>query len=657
MKSLKTKFAVSIFGFIFTSILVTSVVFYFIATNAYKEDILKQQIPDLTENVALNIYNSFAGIIAASRQMASNIYIKDWLLAGENQEQLPDVLRFMSNSRKANNVFSVFFVGDTTKNYYIESGILKVVNESVPKDAWYFDAYKAKTPFILNIDFDEDTKKTGIFVNTKIVDNGNVLGVIGLGKTLEEAVNLIETQKIGEKGYTFLIDKNGLIKIHSDKSFIDKKTIFDLMPKLDRNIISTSRAQVKYSDEQMGDIYVSTQFIPETNWYLVSIASESEIFSKMSSIFVFGVVFSILIGVFATFLGFLFSNTLLKNLVLIQKQLEHFFGFLNHQNEAPQIIEIKSKDEIAYMLDMINTNIAQIQEGLIKDDELLKGTAIALQQARKGYFDQHISGVSSNARLTDLKNMVNEFLAFFRDSIRHITQVLNTYASNDFTKRISEEDLAGDRQDLVLGVNFLGSEIAKMLNTSYENGKSLEEQAEVLTQLVNTMNISASDQAASLEDSSRALEAINSSMGSIDDQFAEIVNHSKDIQQIIVIISEIAEQTNLLALNAAIEAARAGEHGRGFAVVAEEVRNLAERTQNSLGEIETNTKKLVTSIEDISKMVKDQTGAVAQISSVFTELDAATSNHLELADKAHKVAILISDMATTAVSESKNKKF
>ena len=85
---------------------------------------------------------------------------------------------------------------------------------------------------------------------------------------------------------------------------------------------------------------------------------------------------------------------------------------------------------------------------------------------------------------------------------------------------------------------------------------------------------------------SAAMDAIADRVDSIATRALSLGEKGQEIGRILEVIDDLADQTNLLALNAAIEAARAGEHGRGFAVVASEVRKLAERSQESAGQIQ-----------------------------------------------------------------------
>ncbi|MFC3847314.1 methyl-accepting chemotaxis protein [Helicobacter baculiformis] len=111
---------------------------------------------------------------------------------------------------------------------------------------------------------------------------------------------------------------------------------------------------------------------------------------------------------------------------------------------------------------------------------------------------------------------------------------------------------------------------------------------------------------------------------------SELVSHANEIKGVLSIIEEIANQTNLLALNAAIEAARAGEHGRGFAVVADEVRNLASKTQKSLGEITAMVNMVTQSIENMGVRIQNvatQSQEVSeQTSLLITDAKNATDN-------------------------------
>jgi methyl-accepting chemotaxis protein len=208
-----------------------------------------------------------------------------------------------------------------------------------------------------------------------------------------------------------------------------------------------------------------------------------------------------------------------------------------------------------------------------------------------------------------------------QDEIGQLAQSVNTM-------RMKMGETVGQSVAMSQGLSEAASEQAASLE---ETSSSLEEMTSQTKQAAGN----AAQANSLMSTAQQIIEKANVSMGELTGSMKEIAAGSEQSQKIVKTIDEIAFQTNLLALNAAVEAARAGEAGAGFAVVADEVRNLAIRA----AEAAKNTSGL---IEDIVKKVKNGEKLVGVTNEAFKEIMGSSG----------KVVQLISEIAGSSQEQS-----
>jgi methyl-accepting chemotaxis protein len=219
-------------------------------------------------------------------------------------------------------------------------------------------------------------------------------------------------------------------------------------------------------------------------------------------------------------------------------------------------------------------------------------------------------------------------------------------ATGEIAQAVGDVAQGAERQVTMIEVaRQAAEEVAAAVNESAANAQSTAEVGQDARR-------AAGDGVAAAEQANEAMRSVRDSSAAVTAAIGELSAKSQQIGAIVHTITGIAEQTNLLALNAAIEAARAGEAGRGFAVVAEEVRKLAEESQQAaaeiselIGAIQDETARTVDVVEDGARRTQQGADVVEQTREAFVAIGASVQDMTDRVERIAQASQRISDSA------------
>ncbi|WP_455383894.1 methyl-accepting chemotaxis protein [Acidihalobacter prosperus] len=239
----------------------------------------------------------------------------------------------------------------------------------------------------------------------------------------------------------------------------------------------------------------------------------------------------------------------------------------------------------------------------------------------------------------------NSFVDRIHDVIAKVAQSATQVSSASGNLSDTSRRMQSGAQQQQAETEQVAAAVNQMSATAQEVARNIEETSTLATSAAQNSQAGAQRASSAVA----VVEELRGELAHSGQAVAELSQGVVDIGGIVDLINQIADQTNLLALNAAIEAARAGEQGRGFAVVAEEVRSLAQKTQDATGKIRDMIERVR---QSAGSAVASMDATQARSQSAGEQVDLVASALTEVVGMVRDIADRAAQIATAAEQQS-----
>lgn len=279
----------------------TSLVGYFTSRTALRSSIIDTALPLTSDNVYSEIQKDLVRPVLISSMMARDTFVLDWLAAGEqNPEQMTRYLQGILNNYEA---VTAFFVSEKTHTYYQAKGVLKKIDDALPRDQWYIQARESSEPYQINVDIDmANADRMTFFINYKVLDyQQNFIGITGVGLAVDAVTRLLDDYQLRYQRSIYFVDSNGRITLTGSNGGPQGAKSGQSLHQLDgmQNLLSQLPKPHSGNFEyraQDSSHYLNVRFIPELNVYLFVDEDEGQAISAIRQTLYLNLLISLLVS-------------------------------------------------------------------------------------------------------------------------------------------------------------------------------------------------------------------------------------------------------------------------------------------------------------------------------------------------------------------------
>ena len=435
--------------------------------------------------------------------------------------------------------------------------------------------------------------------------SGLFLGII----TLDNLAQVVSAVRVGEGGFGYILDRNGLVIAHPNKDFVMN---FDVTRASERGYKGFEELAPKMKGEETGQgiitnaegVALYTFFTPvphSDGWTFGVIVPRAQILSGVSAMTRTMTLLFLAVLVIAALLIAFIGGSIARPIAELASRIAAF-----GKGDLTVRFPSRGRDEVARM--------AQALEAM---GQSLRETIAAVSDEAE----------ASSGRSESLAALAQETVA----SMEEVQSSLATSTG------LSQENAAA-LEEANAGIEEIASSAATMAGASNRGSEASEKTAKISHGAVAQAR--------------KVAESIVKVGGHAEESMANIRQLAGSVEAItgfVETITRIADQTNLLALNAAIEAARAGEAGRGFAVVAEEVRKLAEESNGAARQVAGRIEGLQEQARASLRVTETSGKIAAAVATEAQEMERSLSEALKEIDRVRDVIV---DMAAAAQEQA-----